>query len=54
MEKESNSYIQLDRKMEKLLLKSEFLGSGHNGVVYRLPSKRVVKIFKDKKVCDKE
>ncbi|MCA1074908.1 protein kinase [Clostridium bowmanii] len=33
---------------------SEFLGSGHNGIVYLLPNQRVIKIFKDKRICDKE
>lgn len=37
-----------------MLRSSEFLGAGHNGIVYTLPNKRVIKIFKDKKICEKE
>lgn len=37
-----------------MLRTSEFLGSGHNGIVYSLPNQRVIKIFKDKKICEKE
>ena len=40
--------------MKKCLEHSEFLGSGHNGIVYMLPNQRVIKIFKDKKICRKE
>jgi hypothetical protein len=54
MKEETNYYIQLDNKAEKMLRESEFLGSGHNGIVYLLPNKRVIKIFKDKKVCETE
>ncbi|MCY6959316.1 protein kinase family protein [Clostridium brassicae] len=54
MNTDINSYIQLDRKVEKLLWKSELLGSGHNGVVYLLPNNKAIKIFKDKNVCEKE
>ncbi|MFT5872926.1 MAG: RIO-like serine/threonine protein kinase [Clostridium sp.] len=37
-----------------MLRTSEFLGSGHNGIVYLLPNKRIIKIFKDKKICEIE
>ena len=37
-----------------MLRTAEFLGSGHNGIVYLLPNKRVIKIFKNKKVCSGE
>lgn len=47
-------YIQLDSRGEKLLRMGEFLGSGHNGIVYLLPNKRIVKIFKEQEVCEKE
>ena len=43
-------YIQLSSRVEKMLRASEFLGSGHNGIVYSLPNKRVIKIFKSRKV----
>ena len=54
MDEEKNYYIQLDSSAEKMLRTSEFLGSGHNGIVYLLPNKRVIKIFKSKKVCETE
>jgi len=47
-------YIQLNSRVEKMLRSSEFLGAGHNGIVYMLPNKRVIKIFKDRKICGKE
>jgi len=54
MDEDKNYYIQLNSRVEKMLRTSEFLGSGHNGIVYSLPNKRVIKIFKDKNVCEKE
>ncbi|MCY6371723.1 protein kinase [Clostridium ganghwense] len=54
MDKNDSGYIDLDSRAEKMLRKGEFLGCGHNGIVYLLPDKRVIKIFKDKKVCEKE
>lgn len=54
MNEDNNYYIQLNSKVEKLLRTSEFLGSGHNGIVYLLPNRRVIKIFKNKKVCETE
>ncbi|MGO5066476.1 protein kinase [Clostridium sporogenes] len=47
-------YIELNNKAESMLRKGEFLGSGHNGIVYLLPDKKVIKVFKEKKVCKKE
>lgn len=37
-----------------MLRTSEFLGSGHNGIVYLLPDNKIIKIFKNKKICEKE
>lgn len=54
MNEKVNYYIRLNSRVEKMLRTSEFLGSGHNGIVYKLPNQRVIKIFKDKKVCGKE
>lgn len=54
MHKASNYYIDLDSRIEKLLRNSEFLGQGHNGIVFLLPTKQILKIFKDEKICDKE
>lgn len=54
MNEDRSYYIQLNSRVEKMIRKSEFLGSGHNGIVYLLPDKKVIKIFKDKKVCEGE
>ncbi|MCY6484164.1 protein kinase [Clostridium aestuarii] len=54
MDKDNSGYIDLDSRAEKMLRKGEFLGRGHNGIVYLLPNKKIIKIFKDKKVCNKE
>jgi serine/threonine protein kinase len=54
MIQDANYYIRLNARVEKILRTSEFLGSGHNGIVYLLPDKRVIKIFKSKKVCETE
>lgn len=54
MNHDSNYYIRLNSRIEQLLRTSEYLGSGHNGIVYSLPNKKVVKIFKNKKVCESE
>ena len=54
MNEDKDYYIQLNSKVEKMLRTSEFLGSGHNGIVYMLPNNRVIKIFKDKKICSGE
>ena len=47
-------YIQLNSRVEKMLREAEFLGSGHNGIVYLLPQNRVIKIFKCRKICEAE
>lgn len=54
MGKRKNFYIPFDKKVEKYLRKGEFLGSGHNGIVYSLPKNRVIKVFNDPKVCKRE
>lgn len=54
MHKNHDYYINLDSKTERMLQRAEFLGSGHNGIVYLLDNKSVIKIFKDKKVCKRE
>ena len=54
MNEDKNFYIQLNSKVEKMLKTSQFLGAGHNGIVYLLPNNRVIKIFKSKKVCEGE
>lgn len=45
---------ELDFYTEKLFEKAEFLGQGNNGIVYKLPENKVVKIFVESKVCRDE
>ena len=40
----------LDENTEKLFRSAVFLGQGNNGVVYKLPKRRVIKLFFDEKV----
>jgi RIO-like serine/threonine protein kinase len=54
MDESKDYYIQLDSRVEKMLRESQFLGSGHNGIVYSLPGNRIIKIFKSRKVCEEE
>lgn len=50
----SNYCVELSENAEELLKSGQFLGKGHNGIVYSLPKNRIIKIFKDPKVCKKE
>ena len=43
-----------DREVENLFREAEFLGEGHNGIVYEVPGNRAIKIFTDKNVCKSE
>ena len=43
-----------DREVENLFREAEFLGEGHNGIVYEVPGDKALKIFLDKKVCKEE
>ena len=43
-----------DREVENLFREAEFLGEGHNGIVYEVPGNRAIKIFTDKNVCRSE
>lgn len=43
-----------DEKTEELFREAKFLGQGNNGVVYKLPENKVIKIFVEEKVCDDE
>ncbi|MBV4420204.1 protein kinase [Clostridium tyrobutyricum] len=52
--KKCGYYIQLDDRAEEFLRSGRFLGEGHNGIVYLLPNDKVIKIFKDKRVCEGE
>lgn len=40
-----------DKKTEELFKSAEFLGQGNNGIVYRLPEHKVIKIFVEERVC---
>ena len=40
-----------DDKTEELFREAIFLGQGNNGVVYKLPENKVIKIFVEEKVC---
>ncbi|WP_027626446.1 protein kinase [Clostridium lundense] len=54
MHRSDGYYIELDDRAEKMLRTAEFLGCGHNGIVYLIPGKKVIKIFRERKVCEKE
>lgn len=54
MGKNSGYYIQLDDEGENFLREGQFLGAGHNGIVYVLQDSKVIKVFKDSKVCQTE
>lgn len=43
-----------DEATEKLFREANYLGQGHNGVVYELPNRKAIKIFLRKKVCNDE
>lgn len=43
-----------DDKTEELFREAIFLGQGNNGVVYKLPENKVIKIFVEEKVCSDE
>lgn len=43
-----------DDETEVLFRKAVFLGQGNNGIVYRLPKRRTIKIFVEEKVCRDE
>jgi predicted Ser/Thr protein kinase len=43
-----------DENTEKMFREAVYLGQGHNGIVYKLPDKKAIKIFLKKKVCNDE
>lgn len=43
-----------DKEVENLFREAEFLGEGHNGIVYEVPGNKALKIFLDKKICKEE
>ncbi|WP_238905534.1 MULTISPECIES: protein kinase [Clostridium] len=54
MDKKYDVSLDFDEEVEKLFRQGEYLDRGHNGVVYLLPGKKIIKIFYDKKICLKE
>lgn len=54
MSKREGYYIELDEMAESMLRGADFLGCGHNGIVYLLEDNKVIKIFKSKYVCKNE
>lgn len=45
---------EFDHETEILFKEAVFLGQGNNGVVYKLPNERTIKIFVEEKVCKGE
>lgn len=45
---------EFDDKTEALFKEAVFLGQGNNGIVYKLPENKVIKIFVEEKVCNDE
>lgn len=43
-----------DEEMEEIFREAVFLGEGNNGIVYEIPGNKVLKIFKENKVCEDE
>ncbi|KAA8676334.1 serine/threonine protein kinase [Clostridium sp. MT-14] len=54
MGKRDGYYIELDEIAENMLRGANFLGCGHNGIVYLLEDNKVIKIFRNKYVCKNE
>ncbi|APM39675.1 serine/threonine protein kinase [Clostridium kluyveri] len=54
MARRDGYYVQLDETAENMLRAGDFLGCGHNGIVYLLKDNKVIKIFKDKDICKNE
>ncbi len=47
-------YVDLNESLEKLMKKSTFIGKGHNGIVFLLPNRNVIKIFEKNKIWEDE
>lgn len=54
MKKKFGYSADFDDNTEILFRESIYLGEGNNGVVYKLPENKVVKIFLTQKVCNDE
>ena len=47
-------FIKGDATLEKYLKAGQYIDSGHNGIIYMLPNNRILKVFKNKKICNSE
>lgn len=54
MGKRQGFSIEYDRSLEDLIKTASLIGKGHNGIVYKLKSGKVMKIFKETKICKEE
>ena len=54
MERKKEFSMFLDKNGEEYLRKGQYLGCGHNGIVYKLPDNKVIKFFNDENVCERE
>lgn len=54
MSKPFTNPVYLSERVENMIKEAEYLGAGHNGVVYMLPNNRIIKIFNSKHVCKSE
>jgi len=54
MSRHFTNAIYLSEEIEEVIKSAEYLGKGNNGVVYRIDKSTIIKIFNDKKVCEKE
>lgn len=54
MKKKFAYSADFDESTEKLFREANYLGEGHNGIVYELPNRKAIKIFLRKKVCSDE
>lgn len=54
MSRHFTNAIYLSQEIEEIIRKADYLGKGNNGVVYRINDRTIIKIFNEKKVCQKE
>ncbi|SHJ98427.1 hypothetical protein SAMN02745163_02994 [Clostridium cavendishii DSM 21758] len=54
MSKNFDYCVNLPEKIEILFKQGEYLGEGHNGVVFLLPDNMIIKFFRNKKVWKDE
>lgn len=46
--------VKYDKNLERLIKKSNLIGKGHNGIVYKLKNGKVMKVFEESKKCMEE